>query len=252
MLNEVIVFDLTLLQLLLITLCMIAGASLQGSAGFGSGLVAVPLLGLIDLRLVPGPILFSYIFLNLLMSWRERRHISLFHVQHMSSGLVLGTILGIILLVNVEQHYFPLLAAVIVLTGVLLSFISKEIQISRSNLTIAGSLSGLMSLIAGLSGPPIALLLQHQQPAFIRGNLAVTFVFASLLSISALAINQRFYLTDIWLGFCLLPGIALGFVFGQILAKHISAEQSRFLIIFISAASAISLLLKTLLFDTLR
>ena len=249
MLNEVLIFDLSLLQLLLITLCMIAGASLQGSAGFGSGLVAVPLLGLIDLRLVPGPILFSYIFLNLLMSWRERQHISLFHVQHMSFGLVLGTIFGIILLVSVDQHYFPVLAAVIVLTGVLLSFISKEIVISRNNLTAAGSLSGLMSLIAGLSGPPIALLLQHQQGAFIRANLAVTFVFASLLSIAALTINQRFYLIDIWLGFCLLPGMALGFIVGQVLAKHISAKQGRFLIIFISAASAISLLVKSLLLD---
>jgi uncharacterized protein len=246
MLNEVLLFDLTLLQLLLITLCMIAGASLQASAGFGSGLVAVPLLGLIDLRLVPGPILFAYIFLNLMMSWRERAHISAFHVQHMSFGLFIGTLFGVVLLVSVEQRYFPLLAASIVLAGVLLSFISKEIQVNRNNLTFAGSLSGLMNLIAGLSGPPIALLLQHQQPGFLRANLAVTFVFASFLSIAALALNQRFYWTDIWLGFCLLPGIVLGFVVGQMLAKYISAEQSRILIIVISTVSALLLIAKSI------
>ena len=48
-----------------------AGAILQGSVGFGLGLIGVPLLVLIDPVFVPGPLLLAAFLLNLLMSHRE-------------------------------------------------------------------------------------------------------------------------------------------------------------------------------------
>lgn len=244
--SQTLFLDISVLQILLLTLVMIAGATLQASAGFGSGLVAVPLLGLIDPRLVPGPILFAYLFLCAFMAWQERQHITLFHQKHLIAGLFFGTLLSLLILSFISVNYFPVIAALFVLLGVALSFFQKEIALKASNLFLGGSISGLMSTLAGLSGPPMALLLQFQSAAFIRANLSFAFIFASLFSISALLSKQLFSLLDIGLGFLLVPGMFIGFLLGRSLSAYLQATHSRYLIIVISSLSAVSLLIKSI------
>jgi len=55
-----------------VTIIMAAGSVIQGSVGFGLGLITVPLLTLIDPLFVPGPLLLSVLLLSFLMSSREK------------------------------------------------------------------------------------------------------------------------------------------------------------------------------------
>src|SRR5438034_6678902 len=57
----------TPLQVLLAALAMAVGALVQGAVGFGASLVAAPLLVLVDVRLVPGPIGIASLTLNFLI-----------------------------------------------------------------------------------------------------------------------------------------------------------------------------------------
>ena len=65
-------FPFDLLSVLLAFGIAVSGAVLQGSVGFGLGLVGVPLLVLIDPVFVPGPLLLGAFLLNLLISLREQ------------------------------------------------------------------------------------------------------------------------------------------------------------------------------------
>ncbi|MGH8593728.1 MAG: sulfite exporter TauE/SafE family protein, partial [Gammaproteobacteria bacterium] len=57
--------------------CVITlGAVLQASTGLGAGLIIVPLLGLISLELVPGPLIFASLALSFLMAYRGRNSIN--------------------------------------------------------------------------------------------------------------------------------------------------------------------------------
>jgi uncharacterized membrane protein YfcA len=245
-LNYTLGFDISLLDFLLMTAVIILGSSLQASAGFGSGLVAVPLLGLIDYRLVPCPILFAYLFLCSFMAWRERSEISLFHQKHLISGIAIGTFIALLLLFFISEDYFPLIAATLVLGGVGLSLFQSDINLNKSTLTFSGTLSGIMSTLAGLSGPPMALVLQFQQPAFIRANLALAFVFASTFSIIVLYFKSIFQMEDVFIGSFLIPGMFIGVLLGSPVSKLISAKHSRWLILSLASLSGISLLFKSL------
>ena len=67
--------DLGYQALLLATLAMTFGAMLQAATGLGAGMVAFPLIALISLKLVPGPLIFSTFFLSFYMAYIGRSNI---------------------------------------------------------------------------------------------------------------------------------------------------------------------------------
>ncbi len=238
--------DINLIQFLAITFIMVLGATLQASAGFGSGLLAVPLLVLVDTRLVPSPVLFAYIFLCAFMAWREREHIVAKVQYNLLSGLALGSCLSIGVLLYIKADAFPLIAAIIVLIGVGLSLFKSIIHLNTKNTLIAGTASGMMNTLAGLSGPPMALVMQFESPAFIRSNLAFAFIFASIFSIGILFSQNLFSINDIMLGMILVPGQFLGFAIGQSLSRFLNPGLSRKLVLTLATLSALSLLARSL------
>lgn len=245
-LHQPLLLDVSLLDFIGITFIMMLGAALQASAGFGSGLVAVPLIVLIDTRLVPGPILFAYIFLSVFIVLKERKHVSQTTQHALISGLAFGSALSLFALFFIANEHFPIIAAMMVLLGVFLSLFRKGLTLNGKTLFISGSLSGIMSTLAGLSGPPMALALQFEKPEFIRANLAFAFIFASLFSIAVLLLKGRFHLEYLALGSLMVPGMFLGFLLGKSLSAYLNAQLSRWMILGISTASALSLLYKSL------
>ena len=70
------------------------GAVLQGTIGFGSMLLAAPILVLIDPRFAPGPVLLNGLALSIVMAVRERAHIDLRGVGWILGGRIPGTLIG--------------------------------------------------------------------------------------------------------------------------------------------------------------
>ena len=66
----------------------------QGSIGFGLGVLSVPLLVLIDARFVPGPLLLAALLLTLLIYRRERQSVQSGELGWAYAGRVAGTVLG--------------------------------------------------------------------------------------------------------------------------------------------------------------
>ncbi|MDH3214132.1 MAG: hypothetical protein OEM05_16765, partial [Myxococcales bacterium] len=64
------------------------GSSVQASVGFGLGLIAAPVLLLVDAQLVPGPLMASGIALTVLVAYRERAAIDLVGLRFAFGGRV--------------------------------------------------------------------------------------------------------------------------------------------------------------------
>ena len=78
---------------------VLVGSILQGSVGFGMGLLASPILMLVDPRFVPAPILLSTMVLTALLTYRERHAIDLAGLRWALAGRIVGTtVAGTVLL----------------------------------------------------------------------------------------------------------------------------------------------------------
>jgi len=81
-------------MLVVATLVMAVGAAIQAAVGLGLALFVVPLLALIDTRLVPGPMLLASIALAVMMAYRDRAAIDCRKLGLSLIGLCVGTAIG--------------------------------------------------------------------------------------------------------------------------------------------------------------
>ncbi|HRB01896.1 MAG TPA: hypothetical protein PLP26_00940, partial [Ilumatobacteraceae bacterium] len=63
---------MTLIDFVLACVIVVVGACVQGSLGFGLGLIGAPVLALLDPDLVPVPLLMLALLLTIAVSFRER------------------------------------------------------------------------------------------------------------------------------------------------------------------------------------
>jgi hypothetical protein len=187
-----------ILECVLANLLIAAGAAAQASIGMGLNLFAVPLLALIDPAYVPGPVLVHGFLLSCLASARLRESIDVQQLGLALIGLVGGTVAAAMLLVWVATEQLPRLLGLFVLLAVALSAAGYRIAPTTRTLLAASSAAGVMGIIAGAHGPPIALLFQHQSPSRIRGVLLPFFVFSNPIALAALAVIGKFGWREIY------------------------------------------------------
>src|SRR3954465_4824562 len=81
-------------DLLLANGAVLLGAILQASTGLGAGLIIVPLLALVSLRFIPGPIVLASLALSGIMAIQGRREIQTHRLGLLSAFLCAGVVIG--------------------------------------------------------------------------------------------------------------------------------------------------------------
>lgn len=204
------------MELLLAIVVVIAGSYIQSSIGFGLAIIAAPVLFFIDPHYVPAPITVSAFTLSLVNAWSHRDSISLRGLKYAILGRVPGSMAGALLILSINQDLLGLWLGLSVLLAVVLSLSTVALTPTRGHMLTAGFLSGFMGTSSSIGGPPMALLLQHQETRFIRANLSAFFVVSCLMSLAMLAPVGYFGSREILLALPLLPGTLLGYW----LARH--------------------------------
>src|SRR5215472_15342003 len=198
-------------MLVIAVMIVAAGSALQAATGMGMALFAAPLLALIDPAFVPGPALCAVMALSAAVAWRERAAIDRRVLFVALLGLSAGCAIGAILLAVLIGRDLGRVFAALILAAVFLSVAGLRIRISRLALLIGGAASGILGTMAGVQGPPIALVLQHEAPDRLRATLCAFFAVGGLLSLVALAAAGAFGIAEIERGLELMPGVAFGF-----------------------------------------
>jgi uncharacterized membrane protein YfcA len=223
---------------------MSIASALQASVGIGLALLAVPLLALLDPRLVPGPMLLAGSLLALASACRERHAVDAKSFGLSLLGLAIGTVFGAVVLSMISTEYLSKVFAILILLAIALSVAGLRVRPTRAALFAGGGAAGVMGTMVGIHGPPMALVFQHARPDQARAMLGAFFFVAYVGSVVALAVFGLFGMLQLKLAAGLLPGVVAGLLAAPLLTGFISPARLRVAILSISAASALLLLLR--------
>lgn len=234
-----------LLALLIVT----CGIVLQTWFGIGFGLVAAPLLFLINPAYVPGPILILGTSLSVLvvlrsMIMKNQGELSWRRITPAIAARLPGAWLGALLLVSIPSWSLSLLFGITLLLAVLLTWKIFKVRTTRLNIAIGGFFSGLIGTATSVGGPPMALVYQEQNRVTVRNELAAFFLIGTPFSILAL-IHQGNIDTQIaLLSLKMLPGVFIGFWLAYRIDGKIRADSAKPVLLFVSGSAALLVIWK--------
>lgn len=206
---------------------IVVGSFVQTSIGFGLAVIAAPILFFIDPLYVPAPITICAFTLSLVNAYKHRRSISLKGLQFAVLGRIPGTIIGGMLLWWIDQAQLALLLGFSVLFAVALSLKNIALKPTNGAMFSAGFLSGFMGTSSSIGGPPMALVLQHQEGHFIRANLAAFFIVSCLMSLAMLSAVGQFGKAQFMASLPLMPATLVGYWLAMQTLHKISHQTLR-------------------------
>ncbi|MFM2483962.1 sulfite exporter TauE/SafE family protein [Celerinatantimonas yamalensis] len=225
---------------------VILGASVQSLIGFGLAVVAAPLLYFIDPSLVPTPLLLLGFAISAI-NWFHNRNYADF--KSMGGALVMripGALIGLWLLLHFDAKGLQILIAIAVLMGVATTLTKRALRFNQRNLLIAGFISGLFATVAGIGGPPMAVLMRAQQANAIRGNLSAFFSVSSLISIFILGIGGQVHVHHLISTLILLPAVFIGFFLSKNIINKFDRKQITCTTQIVCCLSAVTLIYQAL------
>ncbi|WP_432455216.1 MULTISPECIES: sulfite exporter TauE/SafE family protein [unclassified Agarivorans] len=168
---------------LLACLLIFIGSLVQYTIGFGLAVIAAPLLFQLSPIYVPGPVVIVALVISIFSAVEHRSSISLNGLKAAILGRIPGTIAGGALLYWADLASLSFWLGLSVLIAVAISLLPVRLAPTPKRMAIAGFMSGFMGTSSSIGGPPMALLLQHQQAGYLRANLSAFFVVSCLLSL---------------------------------------------------------------------
>jgi uncharacterized membrane protein YfcA len=214
----------------------------QGSLGFGSALLAAPLLSLIHPAFAPGPILAANVLLTTLCAQREWSAVDFHGLKFILSGRLVGNAVAAVLLMQLSQVFFDGLFGLLVLAGVALSVVRPDFGRGPRVLTTAGFASGIMGTLSSIGGPPVALVYPHDDAPRFRATLAAHFILGGTLSLIAVWAAGRYGEMEWTLTALLIPAVFVGFWVSRFGMHRVNAARLRLALLTLSTLAALGVL----------
>jgi uncharacterized protein len=223
---------------------------IRGISGFGSGLIAVPLLAhFLPLKFVVPFVLVLDFTASAAMSGRTRKHARWDEIRPLLPFSILGVVLGVVLLVQLPKE--PLLTGLGIFVLVFglrnLLNIHGEKPISRWWAAPAGLTGGMVGALFGTGGPPYVIYFSHRlrDKAEIRATFSGLFLLDGGLRIVTFLIAGLLLQPDILLALAgALPLMVLGLYLGNKAHVGLTNQQMLRLIGALLVGSGTSLIWK--------
>lgn len=166
---------------------------MRGISGFGSGLIAVPLLALLfSLKLVVPFMLLMDLTASAVIGRAARRDVNWEELKPILPGSIIGVVAGAALLLNLARE--PLLTALGLLV---LAFAVRSIlnlhgdrTVSRVWAVPAGVVGGTVSALFGTGGPPYVIYLAHRirDKSVFRATTSLLFLLEGSVRVVTFAV----------------------------------------------------------------
>jgi uncharacterized protein len=228
---------------LLVALVVSAGAVAQAVSGFGFALLTVPLLAVL---LGPKTAVVTDnvvgIALVSLMVLRNRHGIERRTVFLVSVAAILAMPLGLLILTEVDARVLTIIIGVTVLA--LTAALVKGLTLPDRDLTdvLAGFISGVLATSTGTNGPPLVIAFhgKNLEPTVFRATLAASFFVQSLATLVSFTAAGKITTEVLKAALAGYPGIVLGVLAGERLARRIDRRQFRLVVLAMLVASALA------------
>lgn len=202
---------------------------IRGISGFGSGLVAVPLLALV----FPLPLVVPFILLldftaSLVLGGVNFRQVRWDEVKPLVPFGMIGVVLGTTLLVNLPREPLLIGLGVFILIFAVRSLLNLhgEKTVSREWAAPASLTGGAVGGMFGTGGPPYVIYLAHRlkEKGQLRATLSGVFFLEGLLRIGTFAAAGLLVKAEVWQSYALGLPIALIALYG---GSHVHTGMSQ-------------------------
>ena len=222
--------ELTPLQIVLSITVIFIAYTVKGLSGFGSGLIAIPLLAFIFplTFIVPVLGLLSYSG-TIMQSFHLRKQVVWRDMLPIIPFSILGIVIALWLLVNVDANRLVMALGVFVLMYAIYSLLPLSVHAGgRRWAIVAGSCGGMVGALFGTGGPFYVVYLKMRQlnKHQFRATIAMIFLVDGGARMTAYALNGLFTSQVLWMVLTLLPVLFIGMYVGHHL--HIKIDQRRF------------------------
>ena len=222
--------ELTPLQIVLSITIIFIAYTVKGLSGFGSGLIAIPLLAFIFPLpfIVPVLGLLSYSG-TIMQSFHLRKQVVWRDMLPIIPFSILGIVIALWLLVNVDANLLVMALGVFVLLYAIYSLLPLSVHAGgRQWAIVAGCGGGMVGALFGTGGPFYVVYLKMRQlnKNQFRATIAMIFLLDGGARMTAYALTGLFTSQVLWLVLTLLPVLFAGMYAGHHL--HIKIDQQRF------------------------
>ena len=221
----------------------------QSATGMGFGLVAVPLFVLVAPTLGIAAILTLTMVAMIAVAWGERHWLSWRDVGLGAASAVPGIAIGTVMAAAVNPRLTHLAVASVVVASTVASLAGWRLSLTRATLAGASLASGLLTPIAALPGPPMAVVYRPEDVRQMRATLSAHFAVVSAVTLlglwwSADGVDAVPTLgRDLAVGLALTPAVLVGTALARPVVPRLPATWVR------SGALALSLVSGVILME---
>jgi len=229
---------------------LLAAYFVRGITGFGSGLIAVPLLALfLPLQFVVPLVLLLDFSASLVLGGVHFRHVQWDEVRLLMPLSLVGVALGTRLLVDLPQAPMLFVLALFVFAFAVRSLLNLhgDKPVSRGWAAPASFVGGTVGGLFGTGGPPYVIYLTHRihDKGQLRATLSALFFIEGLTRIVSFSIVGLLLTREVWTAFALTLPLALGALYlGGRAHAGFSRERMTRLVGALLLVSSVSLAMK--------
>jgi uncharacterized membrane protein YfcA len=226
-------------------------AMLQGISGFGSGLLAVPILALwFPISVLTPALSVINIIVGAWIYWKNREAARPSQWKWLIiSGVITSIIAGSLLLAIDDQLIKLVLGGVILAVALALASGKQFPTAEHTPGHIAvGSSSGILNGLMTLGGPPIVLFLANARipKQQFRATLSLFFCCIAIANVFNFSRQAIYAEGHFYLILSLLPGALIGATVGHKLQHHVSEYRFRQLTLVLMMLSGVSVLAQSI------
>lgn len=248
MLSELI--PLSLIEIMLCVSILFIAYVIKGMSGFGSGLIAIPLLALLLPLTVVVPVLALLSYSGTVYQGISfRKNASWKDLLPLLPFSLIGIVLALWILVNVNINFLTLALGIFIFCYAIYSlFPMRSVAGSRYWAVVAGSFAGFVGALFGTGGPFYVFYLKMRKlnKQHFRATISMIFLFDGAARMTGYIMSGLFTEKMLLLVVLLLPVLIAAIYTGNHL--HFKIKEHRFnqLISILLLISGISLTIKSI------
>lgn len=223
----------------------VVAALAQAVTGFGSALVAVPLLALVA---DPVTAVVVATTVSLVLSsgaaCRERDHVDGRQARILTLTGVLAMPAGLLALQLLDASLLTAGIAAVMLVMVVL--VASGARVPERGLPVAGLASGALLTSTGMNGPPLVMALVASEPVRYRATLQAVFAGQDLVAVAAFLVLGLLDGGTALLVAAGVLGLPLGWRVGDVVFHRIPASRLRHVVVVGLVLTAVSMLVTAL------
>lgn len=228
----------------IIFILIIFGAIAQSAIGLGFGIPACFLV-LLEPSMVPSCIILMGTFLafsNALLSLKDIIKVDLIYAYF---GRLIGSFMAMpLIFLTLGTNNYLIIFGILLLVATYMSIKKWNIVANKKNITIAGTISGLMGTLTGIGGPPMALVYQNSSARKVVATLNMFFGVGALFSVILFIYYDLINLPEVMKSIYLSPALIIGtFIGRREMVKKFVDKNLKNLIIAVCFVSAFVIIL---------